>query len=282
MIDHIAAGDHVHTGRHHGCGMNQGTDGCGAFHRVGQPDVQRNLGRFRCCTDEQCDGDTDENHVADMVAPRLHARMHRLGHARKLQRPEREENQHDADRKAPVPDSVDNERLLGGITRATLCNKEADQQVGTQPHPFPSDKQHQVAVPQDERQHREHEQVQIGEEPVVAVLVGHVAGGIDVDEKSDARHNQDHDRRQRIQEKTPIDPEPGHLTRRGMGQTGVDPFEHRDRVRPRILLEPHQLNNRPESEDERQEGGPACHDVDRNLGEPFSEEAVYSEASRGE
>ena len=41
-----AAGDHINAGGDHGGGVDQGGDGRGAFHRVGQPDVQRELRRF--------------------------------------------------------------------------------------------------------------------------------------------------------------------------------------------------------------------------------------------
>ena len=39
-----AAGDHVDAGGDHGGGVDQGADRRGAFHGVGQPDVEGNLG----------------------------------------------------------------------------------------------------------------------------------------------------------------------------------------------------------------------------------------------
>ena len=41
-----AAGDQVDAGGDHGGGVDQGADRGGAFHGVGQPDVQRELGGF--------------------------------------------------------------------------------------------------------------------------------------------------------------------------------------------------------------------------------------------
>ena len=41
-----AAGDHVDAGGHHRGGVDQGADGRRAFHRIGKPDVQRELCRF--------------------------------------------------------------------------------------------------------------------------------------------------------------------------------------------------------------------------------------------
>ena len=39
----VAARDHVDARRDHGGGVNERGDGRGAFHRVGEPDVERNL-----------------------------------------------------------------------------------------------------------------------------------------------------------------------------------------------------------------------------------------------
>ena len=55
-----------------------------------------------------------------------------------------------------------------------LVEVVADQQIRTQTHAFPSDEHHHVVVAQDQREHREHEEVQVGEEPVEAVLFVHV------------------------------------------------------------------------------------------------------------
>ena len=55
------------------------------------------------------------------------------------------------------------------------------------------------AVAEDEQQHREDEQVEVGEEAPVGRLVGHVAGRVDVDERADDGDDEDHDRRERIE-----------------------------------------------------------------------------------
>ena len=41
-----AAGHHVYAGRNHRGGVDERADGRGAFHRVGQPNVQRKLRAF--------------------------------------------------------------------------------------------------------------------------------------------------------------------------------------------------------------------------------------------
>ena len=51
------ADDRVHTRRHHRRGMDHGADGRRTFHRVWQPDMQRELCRFTNCTDEEQQAD---------------------------------------------------------------------------------------------------------------------------------------------------------------------------------------------------------------------------------
>ena len=48
-------------------------------------------------------------------------------------------------------------------------------------------------------EHEEHEEVQIGEEAAVALLVRHVADGVDVDQEADAGDDQQHDERELIE-----------------------------------------------------------------------------------
>src|SRR5687768_18519058 len=44
LVEAVGAGDHVDAGGDHGGGVDEGGYGGGAFHRVGQPDVQGHLG----------------------------------------------------------------------------------------------------------------------------------------------------------------------------------------------------------------------------------------------
>ena len=53
---------------------------------------------------------------------------------------------------------------------------EADQRVRAEADAFPADEHQQQVVAQHQRQHREREQVQVGEEAPVRRLLVHVAG----------------------------------------------------------------------------------------------------------
>jgi hypothetical protein len=87
------------------------------------------------------------------------------------------EDEHDAEHDAPVADAVGDESLLRRVARLLTVDVVADEQVGTQSHAFPADEHQQEIVGQHQRQHHEHEQVQIGEEAVEALIAVHVADG---------------------------------------------------------------------------------------------------------
>ena len=60
---HGVAANHVHPSRHHRRRMNERGDGRGAFHRVGQPGIERDLGRLARGADEQ--QERDDRHGAE-------------------------------------------------------------------------------------------------------------------------------------------------------------------------------------------------------------------------
>src|SRR5947199_9137232 len=53
LKENVRAGYYVDAGSDHGGRVNQGANGRGAFHGVGQPDVQRKLGGFAARTHEE-------------------------------------------------------------------------------------------------------------------------------------------------------------------------------------------------------------------------------------
>ena len=126
---------------------------------------------------------------------------HRVGRHRRglgeqwheVQRAERAEEQEHAEHESEVADAVDDECFLARIGRRLLQEIETDQQVAAQAHAFPSDEQQHVVRGEHQDEHEKHEQIQVGEEAVVAAFVRHVAGGIDVDEPADAGDDQQHD-----------------------------------------------------------------------------------------
>ena len=69
---------------------------------------------------------------------------------------------------------------------------KADEEIGTEAHPLPADEHEEVVVGQDEKEHREHEEVQIGEVAGVARVPAHVPGRVDVDDEPHSRHHEEH------------------------------------------------------------------------------------------
>ena len=112
--------------------------------------------------------------------------------------------QQHADDEAGIAHAIDDECLLARVAGRLLVEVEADQQVAAQSHAFPADEQQHVVVRQHQHQHEEDEQIEVAEEAVVAVVVRHVAGGVDVDQETDAGDDQDHHRAERIEQEAPV------------------------------------------------------------------------------
>ncbi len=110
-----------------------------------------------------------------------------------------------AEAEAEVADAVDDERLLSGARGRRLLVPEADEGVAAQADRLPADVEHQEVVAQDQQQHAEHEQVQVGEEAPVPAVAVHVADGVDVDEEADRADDQQKHRGQAVDQEADVD-----------------------------------------------------------------------------
>ncbi len=200
FIDRRQQADHVDAGGDHGRRVDQGRHRGRALHGVRQPGVQEELGRFAHGADEQ--QGTREVERRPGVAEEDPARARLRGDHREqfgeLDRAEHPEHRQDAEGEAEVTDPVDHKGLDGGGTGGGLLVPEADQQIGRQPHPFPAEEQLHEVGGGDQRQHGEGEQRQIGEEPRLVGILGHIPPGIEVDERGHAGDHDQHDGRQRV------------------------------------------------------------------------------------
>src|SRR5688500_15497263 len=121
----------------------------------------------------------------------------------KLQRPDplaaqlRDQQKNSQD-KAKVADAVDDEGLVAGDGVVGILVPKADQKIGAEADALPADEQQQQVVGHDQHEHEEDKEIQIDEKTRHPFVVPHISDGIDVDEKADARDNQQHDRSQRI------------------------------------------------------------------------------------
>src|SRR5258708_6530832 len=74
-------------------------------------------------------------------------------------------------KESSVANAVHDERLVGRVAGRFPVEVKADQQIRAQTDALPSDKQLGVVVPQNQRQHGEHEEVEVPEESVIPPLM---------------------------------------------------------------------------------------------------------------
>ena len=178
--------------------MDQGRHRSRALHRVRQPDVERELGALAHRAHEHEQRHDDERDgvgvaLVDEDLDRLADVQGRLAGGTRV-----DEDRHDPEREADVADAIDDERLLGGQRGGSLAVPEADEQVARQADQLPRHEDDEPVVGHDQEEHREHEQVQVGEEPPVAGVVAHVPDRVDVHEQADRRHDDEQAGRQRV------------------------------------------------------------------------------------
>ena len=171
-------------------------------------------------------------------------------------------------RKPKSPTRLVMKAFLPALAAESLQEEEADEQVGGETDALPADEHEQVVVGQHQGQHEEHEEVEVGEEAVVAALVLHVSHGIDVDEEADAGDDQHHDHREMVE----VDAE-------------VDGERRRRESRCRRVLEGvgagvHQVQALPAGDEERRRGKEERDGGDGGLGEALAEESVDQPASQ--
>ena len=202
------AGDEVDARRHHRGGVDQGAGRRGAFHGVGQPDVQRELGALATGGEQEQQADRGADRTADVargIGEPGRSENARQGGAvserrvveveRAVGHPEQERGH----REAEVADAVDQKGLLGGLGRLGPGEPKADQQVAAGAHRLPEDVHEQEVARRHEHRHREHEHRHQGEESRIAGVAVHVADRIDGDEQADEGDDHQQGRGQWIQ-----------------------------------------------------------------------------------
>jgi hypothetical protein len=283
---------------HHRGRVDEGGDRRGAGHRVRQPDVQRNLGalagaaeeerqtdrrgagdgeRRRRLEDVHRDGERPDVEVAELAAAdgpevnlvQVTGLQQPLGAVREARPVERtavmREEEHPTD-EAEVADAVGEEGLLARGRVGHLVVPEADEKVGAEPHAFPADEQERQVVPEDENQHREDEQVHVGEEAPVGLVVRHVRSRVQVNEEADAGARGVHPVPRRPRE-------PGVLV-----DHRLDPRDHF--LVTRQVDRVHQHEEGDERTEEADGESRERHQAHRLLAEPLPPDAVHRRAEK--
>jgi hypothetical protein len=146
---------------------------------------------------------------------------------------EHREGAENAQREAEIPHAIDDERLHRGRIRRGLVIPEADQQIGGKTHALPAEEELEEIIGRHQHQHGEGEQRQIGEKARLAVVMRHVADGIDVNERGHGVHHHQHHGCQRIDAQRPV----------RLQVAGRDPGQHLD---PHVLArEAHPVQRHP-------------------------------------
>ena len=226
----VATRHHVDAGRDHRRGMDQGGDGRGPRHRVGQPDVERHLRALAHRSDEEAQADQAERRGVP-------ARVGRRGGEDlvEVERVEEREEPEHPEQEAEVADAVDDEGLPAGVGGVLAVVVVTDQQVGAEAHALPADEEQEEVLRENEHQHREHEEVQVREVARVTrlrLVVAHVADRVHVDQEPDERHEGDHHGRKRIQPQGQVGGEAarGNPTGDPLHPRGVVSEEERDQA----------------------------------------------------
>src|SRR3954464_5479907 len=111
-------------------------------------------------------------------------------------------NKEHAQNESRVTNTVHDEGLIGRIARRLAMKIKSNQQIRAQSDALPAHEHQHVIVGEDQREHGEHEQVEIPEETVIPSFMRHVSGGINMYEHPDAGNKQQPDAGERIEQKS--------------------------------------------------------------------------------
>src|SRR6266403_3584636 len=115
-----------------------------------------------------------------------------------IQRMECAEQQKHPQHESKIADAIDDERLFPCVRSRFSQEGEADEQVAREAYALPTNEQQHVICRQHQNQHEKHEQVEVRKEPVIAALMRHVSGRINVDEPAHSGHHQHHHHRELV------------------------------------------------------------------------------------
>ena len=162
----IYASEQVDTGGNHGGGMDKSRHGSRSRHGIGQPNLQRKLGRFpdKTAGQSQRDAGSGSSGIGS----------HKLAQFGKVYGAKYPVSQHDADEEAEVPHPVDDKGLLRGIGSFLGMKIVSNEHVGAKADQLPENENQDQVVGQGNTQHGEHEDGQTSKITCLPGIVGHV------------------------------------------------------------------------------------------------------------
>src|SRR2546423_930578 len=161
--------------------MDQRRHRCRARHRVGEPDIERNL-RALARTPEKHEQANRRDECS------TGAEVDRSGvHTDEIENADVREQDEHRHQEPKIPDAVDDECLLASVGVCLVVEPEADEQIRTESYAFPADEQDRIVRAHYQYEHEEHKQVEVREIPRITGIVAHVADAEDMDERADSR-----------------------------------------------------------------------------------------------
>ena len=214
---------HKQACRYHGSRVNQSRNRCRAFHRIGQPHMQRKLRRLTHCADKQ--QQTGYRHQRPLHArEKLDGGMLHIGqigkHIRIAQAAaEISQHQADAEQKAEIADTVNQKGFQVGKNGTLAFEVKTDQEVRHQAHGFPTEEKLHEIVAHHQHQHRKGKQRNITEKALIAgFFIVHIADGVNVHHQRHAGHHHHHHGSQAVDQKADGKIQAAH------GQPGIHIF----------------------------------------------------------
>ena len=185
--------DQIDTGLHHGGGVQIGRNRRRRFHRVRQPEMERELSRLGEGPAEQ----QDQCHQIEGACAHLLSHVdeqRELGDAGDV--PGHQKARHQRQSAEPG----DHQRLQRRAARGFPAVVETDQQERCDRGQFPIDEEHQETVGDHQSQHRAHEQEDEGIEAAELRVPLQISASIEHDQSADRRDQQRECQRQAVEE----------------------------------------------------------------------------------
>ena len=170
--------------------------------------MQRELRAFAHSTHKKQNGCERENRPS-LARENVHRLTNKIGERRKhfdvVKASSVINNHADAKRKAEITDTIDQKRLHIGENRCRAGIPKPDQQIGHQPNRLPAEEKLKEVVRHYQHHHREGEKRYIGEKALIAVIIFHVAHGVDVNAQGHTADHHHHHGSDRVDQKSDLE-----------------------------------------------------------------------------
>ena len=157
--------------------------------------------------------------VEDVLGVLFHGADRALEDRRDVEGSEDGDETHEPEGEADIANAIGDERLLACEAGFALGVPEADEQVRREADELPRREDDEQVVRENQQEHREHEEVEIGEEAPIAGVVTHVANAVEMDKRTHRRDDDQERPGERVHVEAEIEGE----------VAGGDPGEERER-----------------------------------------------------